>query len=43
MLSYVNIPQTLKAGSNALETCIKTIAGIIEIEKTKNERTLNQT
>jgi len=35
--------QTLKAGLNPLETCIKTIAGIIEIEKTKNERTLNQT
>jgi hypothetical protein len=35
--------QILSAGLKPLETFIKTIGGIIEIEKTKNERTLNQT
>jgi hypothetical protein len=35
--------QILNAGLKPLETFIKTIEGIIEIEKTKNERTLNQT
>jgi len=35
--------QILSAGLKPLETFIKTIEGIIEIERTKNERTLNQT
>lgn len=37
------LQQILSAGLKPLETFIKTIEGIIEIEKTKNERTLNQT
>ncbi|HEY9600512.1 MAG TPA: hypothetical protein V6C85_02815, partial [Allocoleopsis sp.] len=44
---YLNHIQTdyqiLSAGLKPLETFIKTIEGIIGIEKTKNERTLNQT
>ena len=35
--------QTLSAGLKPLEYFIKTIQGIIDIEKTKNERILNQT
>ena len=35
--------QTLSAGLKPLENFIKTIQGIIDIEKTKNERTLNKT
>lgn len=35
--------QILSVGLKPLETFIKTIGGIIEIEKTKNDRTLNQT
>jgi hypothetical protein len=35
--------QALSAGLKPLENFIKTIGGIIEIERTKNERTLNQT
>jgi hypothetical protein len=43
-LSHVQTDyQALSAGLKPLENFIKTIAGIIEIEKTKNERTLNQT
>ncbi|NEO30713.1 MAG: hypothetical protein F6K36_09825 [Symploca sp. SIO3C6] len=35
--------QTLNAGLKSLDNFIKTIEGIINIEKTKNERTLNKT
>ncbi len=35
--------QALSAGLKPLENFIKTIGGIIEIERTKNDRTLNQT
>ena len=35
--------QSLNAGLKPLENFIKTVEGIIEIEKTKNERTLNRT
>jgi len=35
--------ESLKSGLKPLENFIKTVEGIIEIEKTKNERTLNQT
>ncbi|GAB4209294.1 MAG: hypothetical protein Fur006_68930 [Coleofasciculaceae cyanobacterium] len=45
--NYLNHIQTdyqiLSAGLKPLETLIKTIEGIIEIEKTKNDRTLNHT
>lgn len=43
-LSHVQTDyQALSAGLKPLENLIKTIGGIIEIERTKNERTLNKT
>jgi hypothetical protein len=43
-LSHVQTDyQALSAGLKPLENFIKTIGGIIEIERTKNERTLNRT